>query len=127
MNKVNINADVKDFELVFAGLRRIDPTIKIKNLTIGQMEEMLQGMPVLDRRALELSTENNQVQGQRESLANEFHELCKQARSKVKGDLGDDAPELELIGVVRSSQIVHTRRGSRHNRPSAPAAPATPE
>ena len=29
----------------------------------------------------------------------------------VKGDLGDDAPELELIGVVRRSQIVRTRRG----------------
>ena len=119
MSKININADVKDFELVLAGLRRIDPNIVVKNLTIGQMEDLLQQMPTLDRRVLELSTESSQVQGKRESLAEEYHELCKQARSKIKGDFGDDAPELDLIGVVRSSQIVHTRRSTKHNPPHA--------
>ncbi len=111
MGKININADVKDFELVLTGLRRIDPTITIKGLTLDQMEQLLQRMAELDRQALDLVHGSSQVQGQREKLAEEYHELCKQARAKVKGDLGDDAPELELIGVVRRSQIVRTRRG----------------
>ena len=117
MGKANIKADVKDFELVLTGLRRIDPTITVKGLTLDQMEQLLQRMSELDRQALDLDQGGSQVQGQREKLAEEYHELCKQARAKVKGDLGDDAPELELIGVVRSSQIVRTRRGK--NKKSA--------
>ncbi len=121
MSKVSIKNNTKDFELVLSGLHRIDPAITVKGLTLDQMEQMLRRMAELDRQVLELEQAASQVQGQREKLAAEYHEVCKQARSKVKGDLGDNAEELELIGVVRSSQIVRTRRGKNKKTTTGPA------
>ena len=74
----------------------------------------------LDQRALEISQESNQIQNSRETLAEEYHDLCKQARAKIKGDLGNDAPELELIGVMRQSNIVRMHRKNADAPVSAP-------
>ena len=110
MARILISAAVDDFKLVLSGLRRINPNITLKKLTLDQLEDKLKSMYTLDERALENSQESNQIQTSREALAEEFHEFCKLGRAKVKGDLGDNAPELGLIGVVRQSDIVRVHR-----------------
>ena len=123
MSKFVISAEYEDMKFVLSGLRRIKPDIKIKGWSLDDIEGMVKRMPDLDNQSLDLSHQANSVQNQREALAQEYHGICKSARALIKGEFDDDAPELEQVGIVRSSQIVRNRRKNKKGLPPAASGP----
>jgi hypothetical protein len=98
-------ADILDkLRVAMSAWKSIDPSLKIGNLSLGDMQTTLEQGESLKRQMDNLEIQLTDLRNQRDEVFGTGWELITRLRSGVKAIYGNDSSEYDIAGGTRLSE-----------------------